>query len=111
MIAKVFEVRDRGTFIPMLAVKMTADSDAQSYLVHDRAGYPRVRCAVMITNLHGERQASSDPYFWGDRTYAVAHDYITENFDTLKDGDVVDVQFILGETKAPKISERFEHGG
>jgi len=28
--------------------------------------------------------------------------------DELKDGDVVDVSFILGETKEPKVSERVE---
>ena len=36
----------------------------------------------------------------------VAHNYIIEHWHELKDGDVVDVQFILGETKAPKVSER-----
>ena len=34
-----------------------------------------------------------------------AHHYIQEHFDELHDGDVVDVEFILGETKAPKVSE------
>ena len=37
-----------------------------------------------------------------------AHLYIEKNFDALKDGDVVDVQFILGESDKPKTSERNE---
>ena len=40
------------------------------------------------------------------RTKPVAHQFIEKNWSTLKDGDVVDVQFILGETAEPKRSER-----
>lgn len=35
----------------------------------------------------------------------VAHQFIEDHFDELNDGEVVDVQFILGETKVPKVSE------
>jgi hypothetical protein len=37
-----------------------------------------------------------------------AHRYIEENWNALSDGDVIDVEFILGETKEKKISERYE---
>lgn len=40
-----------------------------------------------------------------------AHEWITKHFHTLKNGDVVDVEFILGETKVPKRSERFSDWG
>jgi hypothetical protein len=35
----------------------------------------------------------------------VACEYIGAHFDDLKDGRVVDVEFILGETKEPKVPE------
>ena len=35
-----------------------------------------------------------------------AHEHIILNWDQLKDGDVIDVEFILGETKVKKDSER-----
>jgi hypothetical protein len=35
-----------------------------------------------------------------------AHLWIEANFDKLNDGDVVDVEFILGERAMPKVSER-----
>lgn len=35
-----------------------------------------------------------------------AHLYVRDHWAELRDGDVVDVQFILGETAAPKKSER-----
>ena len=41
----------------------------------------------------------------------MAHHYIIEHWDKLRDGDVVDVSFILGETQQPKVSERFTTGG
>ena len=35
-----------------------------------------------------------------------AHQFIESNWSKLKDGDVIDVEFIVGETDRPKISER-----
>jgi len=122
MQAKALELRDEGTFIPVLAVDMNPvpavageledrlmwRREAQRYLLR-RCGYP---CDgepnVVITRMaaHGD-PASNDPYSWGGRTFPVAHKYIIDNWDKLRDGDVVDVQHILGETPAPKLSERF----
>jgi hypothetical protein len=36
----------------------------------------------------------------------VAHEWIIEHWAELGDGDVVDVQHILGETATKKVSER-----
>jgi hypothetical protein len=42
----------------------------------------------------------------------VSHNYIIDHFDELADGDVVDVEFILGEKPAKKVSERLTvHAG
>jgi hypothetical protein len=38
---------------------------------------------------------------------AQAHHHIYEKWDSLEDGDVVDVEFILGETTKPKLSEKY----
>lgn len=116
---KLLEVRDDGTFIPMLCVDMNPPSEsdwiaisvkcyeAQRYLLR-RCGYP---CDghpnIAITHLAADGdKCSNDPYFWGGRTRPVAHKYIIEHWAELRDGDVVDVEFILGETSAPKKSER-----
>ena len=107
MIAKALELRDEGTFITLLAVNMNPINDAQRYLLR-RCGYPCDGLPnIAITHLRaGGDKCSNDPYYWGGRTYPVAHNYIIEHWDELRDGDVIDVQFILGETKEPKISER-----
>ena len=39
-----------------------------------------------------------------------AHCYIERKWRELKDGDVIDVEFILGETTSIKISERITVG-
>ena len=108
MQSKALELRDEGTFIAILAVDMNPENDDQRYLLR-RCGYPcDEKPNVIITKLSGEGKAMNDPYEWGDRTMATAHHYIIEKWAELKDGDVVDVQFILGETQKPKTSERQE---
>ncbi len=128
MNTKLLEIRDKGTFIPVLAVDMNSEPDpmveelardeadlgpslqdhaARTYLLR-RCGYPcDGRPNIGITHLSADGKPFwNDPYGWGGRTYPVAHNFIIEHWAELRDGDVVDVQFILGETAAPKKSER-----
>lgn len=116
MKVKTLELRDEGTFIPILCVDMNPDialtgvNEAQRYLLR-RCGYAcDLRPNIIMTRLSGDGQATNDPYSWkgGARTFPVAHNYIIENWEKLKDGDVVDVSFILGETSETKVSEREE---
>ncbi len=104
---KIFEIRDRATFMPMFAFTTNADSNGQHYLLR-RAGFGPGSDLVMFGYLDGRGKALYDPYDWNDRTKQTAHAYIQKHWDELKDGDVIDVEFILGETKEPKISERLE---
>jgi hypothetical protein len=107
MKTKLIEIRDRATLIIALCVDMQPDNETQRWGLR-RYGYAcDGRPNVMITHATGERRASNDPYYWNDRTWSTAHHHILENWTTLSDGDVVDVEFILGETDKPKVSERF----
>ena len=108
MIIKLLEIRDRATFIPSYAIKPQPSNDAQRYLLR-RAGYS---CQpddniVILGMLSNPARSTYDSYDWNDRTMQIAHNYIAENFHELKDGDVIDVEFILGEPTTKKISERF----
>lgn len=108
MRAKALEIRDRGTFIPALAVDMNPENEEQRYLLR-RCGYAcDGRPNVVLTRLDGSGKATNDPYEWGGRTWPVAHNWIIEHWAELADGSVVDVEYILGERKAPKTSERYE---
>lgn len=108
MEVKCLELRDANTFVPVICIWPVAANDAQRYLLQ-RDGYQAdetERCIIMIDAQC--RGVSYDPYDWrGDtRTKPRAHLFIEEHWHELKDGDVIDVQFILGETISPKVSER-----
>lgn len=112
MIVKTYELRDRATFIPVLAVKLEPGCEADRYLL-GRAGYgvtpERQAEFVLMAGLDGGADRAAGHYDeWPSdtRTRPVAHKYITEHFDELPSGSVIDVEHILGESAAPKESER-----
>ena len=108
METKVLEVRDSGTYIAVLAMRLIADDTVQRYYL-EREGF--TEGAGIVVMRIADQQAHADPYDWpsGARTMGIAHIYITAHFDKLKDGDVVDVQFIVGETQTKKLSERITY--
>lgn len=106
---KIFEVRDRATFIPVLCTKM-APGEGEAFEERERkllrrAGYGFDYPLVLMTMLTNAKDTSYDPYSWGDRTLHEAHAYIAEHFDELETGAVVDVEYILGEKPTPKAPE------
>lgn len=119
---KLLEIRDAGTFIPALAIQLDVDGTDGEYLLR-RAGYGLGQRAVVLVKLIGG-DAASDPYKWppGTRTMLIAHLVIAghkhreivedraRSFDELSNGDVVDVEWLLGLTHAPKRSEQQEVG-
>lgn len=116
MQTKVFEIRDHHTFIPAVGILMqphNSDLTAaarESFLLR-RAGYHFEQCVVLcrMECAGTDRNATYDPFAWGDRTMHTAHLYITEHWPELASGAVIDVAFILGETREPKTSESKEH--
>ena len=111
MEAKTFEVRDRGTFVPILAVKLVPGNEADRYLL-SRAGYGPTRAAqaeyVQVIRIDGgEGKSDCDPTNWS-RTLQVAHQFILQHWKALESGDVIDVEYILGETRSRKVSECLE---
>jgi len=103
---KILEVRDSCTFIPVLAILMKPENDIESYYLN-RSGYSPNQNLVIVIRLDDNKCANS-PYDWGNmsRTMPIAHNYIEKHWNELKTGDVVCVEYILGERKTPKISER-----
>jgi len=110
---KVFEVRDRGTFVVAVATRLSAiavQSEKVRYLLA-RSGFGKApedqaRYVLLYVphSMRGER-ATYDPFEWGDRTFRTAHQHVIDHWDELTSGQVVDVEYILGETKEPKRSE------
>ena len=105
---KCLEIRDANTFLPVICIRPVADNEAQRYLLQ-RDGYRAdwtERCIIMIDAQC--RGVSYDPYnlMRDTRTKPRAHLYIQEHWHELADGDVIDIEFILGETNTKKLSER-----
>lgn len=100
---KVLEVRDSGTHIDVLAIRMQARNGVQDYYIHRRGGYPPNGSCIAVVRVD-DCNGNCDPYAWSNRTMATAHHYIYDHFDELADGDVIDVEFILGETQVKKVS-------
>ena len=111
MEVKCLEIRDTWTFIPVICIRPVPSNERQRYLLR-RDGYSGCydeRCIILIDAQC--RHCSYDPYDWpaNPRTHRVAHNYISEHWSDLSDGDVIDVQYILGETTGPKASECKEY--
>lgn len=114
METKLFEVRDRMTFIPCIAIRIDAGrmKDGAELFLARRAGYGEMPC-VLFGRLDGG-DFKYDSYEWShqQRTMRGAHSFIEGNWFALESGDVVDVEYALQETTKPKTSERFfEPGG
>jgi hypothetical protein len=107
METKIFEVRDRMTYIPILCTKITSENEKEKYHLR-RCGYGDDFPLILFTPLNNADLTTCDPYKFTDRTYRNATVYIEEHFDELETGDVVDVEYILGETDKPKTSEFYD---
>lgn len=107
---KCLEIRDDGTFIPVICIRPVPENAEQRYLLR-RDGYRGDGTEQCIILIDGQcRGVAYDPYDWvisrHGRTKRTAHEYIRCHWEELHDGDVVDVEFILGETRIKKLSER-----
>ena len=101
----MLEIRDRFTTIPVIAIKTEAENDDEVRF-YDRTGFGD--SSIVLINMNGGAECESDCYDWrkdDTRTLFRAHQYIEDNFDDIPNKSVVDVEYILNETKQPKTSE------
>lgn len=118
MNTKIFEVLDRATCMPVIATKLETDfsqpfeHDAapivREHKLLDHLGLDSYGAYKILLSIIGSGYAISqiDPFAWeGSRTKQHAHKYIEEHFDTLQNGAVIDVEFILGECEEPHKSD------
>lgn len=117
MICKTFEIRDRATFMPVLAIQLDPAGERERYLLA-RAGFGASATAqatyiLLVPLTYSPPGATSDPYAWesGARTLPLAHRHIRDHWNELSTGDVIDVEYLEGERTAPKRSEQFTYRG
>lgn len=122
---RFIEVRDEGTQMPCMVTAVNAntlildDRDDDAWLVQ-RAGWGGEQVGLYFVELLVEpgcdSWAKASPYqyelhtvskgFDGSRTLRIAWTWVMQHWDEVESGDVIDVQYILGETDAPKAPGR-----
>ena len=107
METKLFEVRDRATLIAVIGIRLGARNGSERYLL-SRCGYGKdveeQQDYVLYAGLENF-EMQGDPYSQSNRTRHESHKYIKAHWDELSSGDVIDVEFILGESAEKKVSE------
>ena len=101
MKTKMFEILDKGLCIPVIAIKMDGDNKLENEFFN-AGGW--CKSSVMLINTDGKSDAKYDPFKWRDEannTLFEAHRYIEQYFDKLPNFSTIDVQYILGKSKAP----------
>jgi hypothetical protein len=98
MIVKFVEIRDWHTLVAAVAFQIQGDD-------HPLARHAGFDSPMVVLIALNKQQCRYDPWAWGDRTFHVAHRWLSEHWDAFASGGVVDVEYILGETDAPKPSE------
>ncbi len=112
MEVKLLEIRDSATcisayaFRPNDALDVDAPSRTKVFLLR-RCGWSKGNPAIILGKID-TGEAKTDPYAWGSsRTMQVAHIWVEENWESVESGQVIDVEFILGETTEKKQSDAF----
>ena len=111
---KTVEIRDRGTLIPAFAILMLPSDEYELFLFKG-AGYGYVHPCIMLVSIEAPWLSARFSDEWRDksRTMFTAHKYIEDNFNEIKNGDVIDVEYILGEKEEKSlnsfIEEKLDH--
>ena len=101
---KFLEIRDRATYVGVYAFKINPKNMPSIKIVR-RAGFGPQQPYIMLGRLDGNTCTYSPHEHNSPRTMKVAHLHLIENWDAIKSGDVIDIEFILGETSVKKESE------
>jgi len=108
---KIIEIRDRATFIPAMAVRMMGDNPKERWLL-DRAGYDQRtdRPVIVLCQIDGgdDLEGQCDQLRWRSslRTMQIAHNYLYKvGWHGFAAREVIDVEYILGESTTRKLSE------
>lgn len=106
---KILEIRDRATFIPVIAIRLDENFQEDELRLMKFVGYgiddKSHNNYTILIKLSDVNSTNYDPYEWGDRTMLHSHKYIHENWKDLKTRDVIDVEYILGESSTKKTSQ------
>ena len=84
---KLFEVRDEGTLMPAMAIRISGADGG----IMRRAGFGSPQVYMVWLEM---AECHWDPFTWVDRTRHYAHSYIAKYWERLTDRQVIDVRCI-----------------
>jgi hypothetical protein len=93
MECKTFEILDRATLTPVLAIRLEPSNEQDRYLL-TRAGYEAEAQGnyVLLCQVDGGGgRCTFDCYEWKSRTYRIAHDFATRYWHELPARAVVEI--------------------
>lgn len=113
---KFLEIRDHGTLVPALAIRIEHDPLAALLVSNATVGEIRANAIIARGGFHrgsgiylmrlSDARAQCDPYEWvRDRTHAAVHHWLYDHWAEVSNGDLLDVRVILGEATEPAPTE------
>lgn len=104
MDGKIIEIRDSATCLIVVAFRTYTFNNSVENWGFRREGFGPD--SVYLVRLN-DQQCAYDPFKWANsRTMFQAHLYLQDHYDELESGDVLDIEYILGEKTIKKVSER-----
>lgn len=100
MQVKLFEIRDRSTVIPAIAIKLGSRNKAEQNLLAS-SGFGRFPTNYVLVARLGRGSITYEANDWSNRTMYNAHLHIEKHFDELESGQVIDIEYLLGEKDDP----------
>lgn len=94
---KYVEIRDNLTMMPVMIINLDSNP-ATRYTGHHGGPY------LLLMKL-STYETQNDPHRWNNMTMKTAHQHLLKlDWDDIKNGDVIDVEYISGKTEIPKIA-------
>jgi len=120
--AKLFEIRDRATSLLLLSTKIRmpenygnlSEVDTITTRMLRKAGYSFGQSYIFVKLVSSGLSNAKDFYdrysaHSSGRTFGYAYEVIEQSFEDLCNGDVIDVEYSLGEAEEPKVAEYTEY--
>lgn len=103
--AKMLAVMDTCTRIPLIAFKVSPNTMKEGIML-ERHGFTINPHQYTFFYDLNSGTCSYDPYKMNDfHTLTPACRHIERNWDSVKSGDLIDVEYMRGDTDAPRIWE------
>lgn len=114
MLTKTFEIIDKAWSRPVIATKITpwcaADTRllAQAGIGFNIEGRSNIILVTVILDGEGCSRIDAQGWPYSPRGLRIAHHYFDFHFDILESGELIDIEYLVGETKTKRIDDTID---